>query len=83
MPKNYVSNKDETIRLFENDFLETLSRVHWTVPLWVFVPIILFLLFCSFYIYYLPISNSLLLVLAGLFGWTFPEKESSVGEMVE
>ena len=73
MPKNYVSNKDETIRLFENDFLEALSRVHWTVPLWVFVPIILFLLFRGFYIYYLSISSSLLLVLSGLFIWTFTE----------
>lgn len=73
MPKNYISNKDETIRLFENDFLEALSRVHWTVPLWVFVPIITFLLFRGFYIYNLPLSNSLSLVLAGLIVWTFIE----------
>ena len=73
MPKNYVSNKDETIRLFENDFLEALSRVHWTVPLWVFVPIITFLLYRGFYIYNLPLSDSLLLVLAGLIVWTFTE----------
>lgn len=73
MLKNYVSNKDETIRLFENDFLEALSRVHWTVPLWIFVPIILFLLFRGFYIYYLSITSSLLLVLSGLFVWTFIE----------
>jgi len=73
MPKNYISNKDETIRLFANDFLEALSRVHWTVPLWVFVPIITFLLYRGFYIYNLPLSNSLLLVLAGLIVWTFIE----------
>lgn len=73
MPKNYVSNKDETIRLFENDFLETLSRVHWTVPLWLFVPIISFLLFRGFYIYNLSISGSLLLILTGIFVWTFTE----------
>ncbi len=73
MPKNYVSNKDETIRLFENDFLEALSRVHWTVPLWLFIPIISFLLFRGFYIYGLSISDSLLLILAGIFVWTFTE----------
>ncbi len=73
MPKNYVSNKDETIRLFENDFLEALSRIHWSVPLWVFLPIISFLLFRGFYIYYLSISGSLLLVLAGIIVWTFTE----------
>ena len=73
MPKNYVSNKDETIRLFENDFLEALSRVHWTVPLWVFVPIISFLLFRGFHIYNLSLSGSLLLILAGIIIWTFTE----------
>ena len=73
MPKNYISNKDETIRLFENNFMEALSRVHWTVPLWVFVPIITFLLFRGFYIYNFTLSNSLLLIVCGLIAWTFTE----------
>lgn len=73
MPKNYISNKDETVRMFENDFLEALSRVHWTVPLWVFVPIILFLLYRGFYTFYLPITDSILLIISGLFTWTFTE----------
>lgn len=47
MPKNFVSNKDETVRMFENDFLEALSKVHWTVPLWLFVPVILYFLYSA------------------------------------
>ena len=73
MPKNYVSNKDETVRMFENDFLETLSRVHWTVPLWLFIPIILFLLYEGFYVFSLSFLRSIFLIVSGLFVWTFTE----------
>ncbi|MHB8904813.1 MAG: sterol desaturase family protein, partial [Melioribacteraceae bacterium] len=73
MPKNYVSNKDETVRMFENDFLEALSRVHWTVPLWLFIPIILFLLYEGFYVFSLPFLKSIFLIVFGLFVWTFTE----------
>ena len=73
MPKNFVSNKDETVRMFENDFLEALSRVHWTVPLWVFVPIIMILLYRGIYIFSLPMTEIILLVIYGLIVWTFTE----------
>jgi 4-hydroxysphinganine ceramide fatty acyl 2-hydroxylase len=73
MPKNYISNKDETVRLFENDFLEALSRVHWSVPLLVFVPIILFLVYRSIFIYHINGSDALLLIIAGIVIWTFTE----------
>jgi len=35
-------------RLFENALLDKLSRVHWSVPLFVYVPVILLLGFVSF-----------------------------------
>lgn len=73
MPKNYVSNKDETVRLFENDFLEALSRVHWTVPLIVFIPIISFLFYRGLFVFFLQIKESVMLALAGLLIWTFTE----------
>ncbi|PKL83163.1 MAG: fatty acid hydroxylase [Ignavibacteriae bacterium HGW-Ignavibacteriae-3] len=73
MPKNYISNKDETVRLFENDFLESLSRVHWTLPLWVYIPIIIVLLYRGFFIINLSVSESVLLVIYGLIIWTFTE----------
>jgi len=73
MPKNYISNKDETIRMFENDFMEALSHVHWTIPLWVFIPIISFLLYRGFYVFKLPVLISIYLIIAGLIIWTFTE----------
>lgn len=42
MKKNYVSNSRESVRIFENDILESLSKVHVTVPLLIYVPLIIF-----------------------------------------
>ncbi len=42
MPKaNYVSNKNETIPLFKNPFLEYFSHIHPITPVVVYVPVIL------------------------------------------
>lgn len=38
--KLYVSNSTESIRLFEADWMEVLSKVHFSVPLYVFIPVI-------------------------------------------
>jgi len=37
MAKNYVSNKDESARLFKSDFWSFFTHVHPTVPLIVYV----------------------------------------------
>jgi len=41
MPKNFVSNKDETVKMFDNNILEALSRVHPAVPVIIYLPVIL------------------------------------------
>jgi len=46
--KLYVSNKDETVRMFESDFMEFFTKVHWTVPLYIFIPIIGYLIYRGF-----------------------------------
>ncbi|MCZ7604414.1 MAG: sterol desaturase family protein [Melioribacteraceae bacterium] len=73
MAKNYVSNKDETVRMFENDFLEALSRVHWTVPLWLFTPVVLFFLYRGIFTFNISLGTILLYFIIGLFIWTFTE----------
>lgn len=73
MAKNYISNKDETVRMFENDFLESLSKVHWTVPLWVFVPIISLFIYHSVITFNLSFSHILIWYLFGIVFWTFTE----------
>jgi sterol desaturase/sphingolipid hydroxylase (fatty acid hydroxylase superfamily) len=40
MEKNFVSNRDESLRLFNNRLLDKLSYVHWSYPLIFWIPII-------------------------------------------
>ena len=41
----YVSNKNETVRMFESDFMEFFSRVHPATPLVLYVPVIGYMLY--------------------------------------
>ena len=72
MKKNYVSNSSESVRMFRNDFFEKLSKVHFTVPLFIYIPVIIFFSVKAF------INNASLFSFAGffLFGlliWTITE----------
>jgi sterol desaturase/sphingolipid hydroxylase (fatty acid hydroxylase superfamily) len=72
MAKHFVSNKDETVRIFQGAFMEMMSRTHWSVPLIFFVPTILYFSYLGFS----QTSNivlSLLFSLFGLFIWTIME----------
>jgi sterol desaturase/sphingolipid hydroxylase (fatty acid hydroxylase superfamily) len=44
MAKLCISNKDESVRLFESDLLEVFTHMHWSVPKILYVPITLYLL---------------------------------------
>ena len=73
MTKKFVSNKDETVRMFENNFLEALSRVHPSVPVIIYMPVILYMCYLSIWEYQLSFINILALVLLGIFVWTITE----------
>jgi 4-hydroxysphinganine ceramide fatty acyl 2-hydroxylase len=73
MPKNYISNRDETVRMFDNDLLESLSHIHWSTPLWVFVPIISYFLFRSIVVLHIDYPQLIFLFFAGILVWTFTE----------
>ena len=70
--KLYVSNSPESIRLFDQGWMEALSKVHYSVPLFIFVPVIA-------YSSYLAISSSLGIFdflawgMLGLLAWTITE----------
>ncbi|NUM80016.1 sterol desaturase family protein [bacterium] len=72
MAKKFVSNKDETIRMFKSDFLEFLSRVHPVTPLVIFVPVIVYMMYLSvtFRFTVLQITSWSIF---GLVFWTFAE----------
>ena len=71
--KRYVSNRRETPRMFRNDVLEVFSRVHWTVPLIIFVPIVAVFLYLGSGYYGLSTAQIGGYFLIGLFVWTFTE----------
>src|SRR4030066_38085 len=73
MAKNYVSNKDETVRMFESDFMEFFSRVHYTLPLYVYVPVILVLMYLSIFVYSISVLKIFVLFLGGIAAWTLAE----------
>lgn len=73
MAKNFISNKDETVKMFENSFLEKLTRIHFTVPLFLFVPVIIYCMYDAIAINHLPILSIFGYLCLGLFIWTFTE----------
>jgi sterol desaturase/sphingolipid hydroxylase (fatty acid hydroxylase superfamily) len=73
MSKLYVSNKDETARMFKSDFLEVFSKVHWTVPLFIYVPVIAYLFYLTIVDYKVPALEIFGLIVVGLFIWTITE----------
>src|SRR5262245_11467578 len=58
-------------RLFENPLLDKLSRVHWSVPLLLYVPVLVLLAGLSFSQY--SSGGVLLAALLGYFIWTLTE----------
>lgn len=58
-------------RLFENALLDTLSRVHWTVPLYVYAPVIAVLVYLSFG--KASVGAALGCMLFGYIAWTLTE----------
>ena len=73
MAKNFVSNKDETVRMFRNDFLESLSHIHFTVPLFIFVPFLLYGLYAAIFQDHLAALNIVMLFGLGIVVWTATE----------
>jgi len=69
----YVSNKDECVRMFRNGFLETLTRVHFTIPLFIFVPVIGYFLYRGVFVFHLSVAAILGLAVFGLGVWTLTE----------
>jgi 4-hydroxysphinganine ceramide fatty acyl 2-hydroxylase len=73
MKKNYVSNSQESVRMFKNDFLESLSKVHFLVPVFIFVPVILFCIYKAIFEVNIDLLTLAELFVFGIFVWTFVE----------
>lgn len=72
MTKLYVSNKDQSVRMFRSGFLEKLSHVHPAVPHVIFLPVIGYMLYLGHQAQ-MGLGRGALLFLSGLVAWTLSE----------
>src|SRR6187401_283998 len=73
MPKNYISNSKESVRMFKSDLLESVSKVHYTVPLFIFIPVIIYFVWKALWEQQLSLLFFAEYFLLGLFVWTITE----------
>jgi 4-hydroxysphinganine ceramide fatty acyl 2-hydroxylase len=73
MAKHFVSNKDESVPMFNQPFLDFFSRVHFTVPLFIYVPVVLYFLYQSVFVFHNSILYIVPLIVLGVAVWTFTE----------
>ncbi len=73
MARRYVSNKNETVRMFESEFMEFFSHVHPTTPLIVFVPVICYMLYLSVFDHGLAFPAIIGMFAVGVLSWTLLE----------
>jgi sterol desaturase/sphingolipid hydroxylase (fatty acid hydroxylase superfamily) len=73
MARLYVSSKNESVRMFESNFLEFFSHVHPATPLVMYLPVTAFLLFYSFVNRHLSVVMVGALFVAGILVWTLLE----------
>ncbi|MDB5022056.1 MAG: fatty acid hydroxylase [Pedobacter sp.] len=73
MKKNFISNSSDSVRMFQNNMLERLSKVDFFVPLIVFIPVIVFLGWKCLIQLNMTILPFVGYVVVGLFIWTFTE----------
>jgi 4-hydroxysphinganine ceramide fatty acyl 2-hydroxylase len=71
--RHYVSKKNETVRMFESDFMEFFSRVHPATPLLLYMPVVCCMLYLSLWQRKLPILTVAGLFVLGVLLWTLLE----------
>ncbi len=69
--KNYVSNEDRSAKMFDSDFMEFFTHIHPSLPLVIYVPVVLY----SLYVTHEQMSDSqrILLFIGGMIVWTVTE----------
>ena len=72
-PPLYVSNKNETVRMFESDFMEFFSRVHPITPLVLYLPVVGAMVYLSIWQRQLSLVAVAALFLLGILLWTLTE----------
>ena len=72
-PPLYVSTKNETVRMFDSDFMEFFSRVHPATPLILYLPVVGFMLYVALWRQGFPVFVVVGFFLLGMLLWTLTE----------
>src|SRR5882757_7178435 len=72
-PPLYVSARNETVRMFDSDFMEFFSRVHPAIPLILYLPVVGFMLHMAIWRQGFPVFVVAGLFLLGMLLWTLFE----------
>ena len=73
MAKNFVSNSTESVRMFKSNFMEAMSKVHFSVPLFIYVPVVLYFLGKSAFVLHTNAGTIILFYFLGILGWSLIE----------
>ncbi|MGZ3884669.1 MAG: sterol desaturase family protein, partial [Bacteroidia bacterium] len=73
MKPTFVSNSQESTRMFDDNFREAFSKTHFAVPLFLFVPVVGYFLYATFFVYHLAILPSILFFAGGILIWSLTE----------
>ncbi len=73
MKKLYVSNKDESVRMFRYGWMEIFSKVHFSVPAILYLPVIGYFLYASIIDPTISGLKVLGLFAGGVLSWTLTE----------
>jgi sterol desaturase/sphingolipid hydroxylase (fatty acid hydroxylase superfamily) len=73
MPQRFVSNKNESVRMFESNFLEFFSHIHPVTPLVIYLPVMGYLLYLAVAVRSLSVTAVAGLFVLGLIIWTLVE----------
>lgn len=71
--KLFVSNQEESHRIFKSNFIEFFTWVHWTLPLWVYLPVIGYCLTITVSAAVLSPLEMFAYFSLAVFFWTFAE----------
>jgi len=73
MKKHFVSNSRESTRMFKSNFLESLSKVHYSVPLFIYIPVIVYFSWRALAVMHVSALEFILSFAAGIAFWTLTE----------
>jgi sterol desaturase/sphingolipid hydroxylase (fatty acid hydroxylase superfamily) len=71
--QHYISTKNESVRMFESDFMEFFSHVHPITPLVLYLPVVAYSLYLAGWREQLPFFLIVALFLVGWLIWTLLE----------